>query len=86
MVGYEIAGEVESVGAGVEDFEPGQRVMGGTRFGGYAELRRRRRRPTLLPLPEGWSFEEGAALPVVYAHRLRRASSASARCTRASAC
>jgi NADPH:quinone reductase-like Zn-dependent oxidoreductase len=65
VVGYEIAGEVESVGPGVEDFEPGQRVMGGTRFGGYAE-RVATPASTLLPLPEGWSFEEGAALPVVY--------------------
>ena len=66
VVGYEIAGDVESVGPGVEGFEPGQRVMGGTRFGGYAELVAT---PVaaLLPLPEGWSYEEGAALPVVYA-------------------
>ncbi|HEY6781544.1 MAG TPA: zinc-binding dehydrogenase, partial [Thermoleophilaceae bacterium] len=66
VVGYEIAGDVESVGPGVEGFEPGQRVMGGTLFGGYAELVAP---PTgaLLPLPEGWSYEQGAALPVVYA-------------------
>lgn len=66
VVGYEIAGDVESVGPGVEDFTPGQRVMGGTRFGGYAELVATPS-AALLPLPEGWSYEEGAALPVVYA-------------------
>ncbi len=66
VVGYEIAGDVESVGSGVEGFEPGQRVMGGTRFGGYAELVAAPA-AALLPLPEGWSYEEGAALPVVYA-------------------
>ena len=38
VVGYEIAGEVDAVGDGVEAFSPGQRVMGGCRFGGYAEL------------------------------------------------
>jgi NADPH:quinone reductase-like Zn-dependent oxidoreductase len=65
VVGYEIAGDVESVGPGVEGFEPGQRVMGGTRFGGYAELVAAPA-AALLPLPEGWSYEEGAALPVVY--------------------
>src|SRR5438445_1467248 len=38
VVGYEVAGEVESVGEGVSDYKPGQRVLAGTRFGGYAEL------------------------------------------------
>ena len=29
--------------------------------------RRRRTRATLFPLPDGWSYEKGAAVPVVYA-------------------
>lgn len=64
--GYEFAGEVDEVGEGVEDFAKGDRVMGGTRFGGYAEIVAANA-GDLVPLPEGWSFEEGASFPVVYA-------------------
>jgi NADPH:quinone reductase-like Zn-dependent oxidoreductase len=65
IVGYEVGGEVESVGDGVEGHKPGDRVMAGTKFGGYAEL------VTVpagqvLPLPERLSFEQGAAVPVNY--------------------
>ncbi len=66
VVGYEIAGEVIAVGEGVEGYAPGDRVLGGTRFGGYAELVAVRQE-MLVPLPEDWSFEEGAAFPVNYA-------------------
>src|ERR687893_497162 len=36
VVGYEFAGDVESVGEAVESVSPGDRVMGGCRFGGYS--------------------------------------------------
>jgi len=63
--GYEVAGVVEAVATGVETPRPGDRVVATTRFGGQSEIvvvpagR-------VFPLPAGWSFEEGAALPVVY--------------------
>jgi NADPH:quinone reductase-like Zn-dependent oxidoreductase len=63
--GYEFAGDVEEVGEGVEGLAPGDRVMGGTRFGGYAEIVVSRE-SDVFPLPEDWSYEEGAAFPVVY--------------------
>ena len=66
VVGYEIAGEVDSVGPGVEGLEPGDRVMGACRFGGYAELAVTRA-DALVALPGDWSYAEGAALPVTYA-------------------
>jgi NADPH:quinone reductase-like Zn-dependent oxidoreductase len=65
VVGYEFAGDVESVGEGVTDYSPGQRVLGGCRFGGYAE-QVVTRETELLPLPDDWSYEEGAALCVHY--------------------
>jgi synaptic vesicle membrane protein VAT-1 len=66
VVGYEVAGEVESVGEGVEAHKVGDRVIAGTRFNGQAEL------VTVpveqaFPLPKKLSFEEGAAFPVNYA-------------------
>ena len=65
VVGYEVAGDVESVGEGVEEFALGDRVMAGTRFGGHAELVTV---PTdqVLALPERFSYEQGAAFPVNY--------------------
>jgi NADPH:quinone reductase-like Zn-dependent oxidoreductase len=65
VLGYEVAGEVDEVGDDVESFKPGDRVMAACRFGGYAEIVAVRERD-LIALPEDWSFEEGAALPVVY--------------------
>jgi NADPH:quinone reductase-like Zn-dependent oxidoreductase len=66
VVGYEVAGEIESVGEGVEDHKPGDRVVAGTRFNGQAELVTVRS-DMAYPLPGKLSFEEGAAFPVNYA-------------------
>ena len=66
VLGYEVAGEVESVGDGVSGLSLGQRVMAGTQFGGQAELAVARARD-VMPLPEHLSFEEGAAFCVNYA-------------------
>jgi synaptic vesicle membrane protein VAT-1 len=65
VVGYEVAGEVESVGEGVDSPKAGDRVVAGTRFGGHAD------RLTVpanqaLPLPKKTTFEQGAAFPVNY--------------------
>ncbi len=65
VMGYEAAGEVESVGPGADGFEPGHRVVAGTRFNGFAELVTADAR-NILRIPEGMSFEEGAAIPVVF--------------------
>ena len=66
VLGYEVAGEIETVGEGVSGFTVGQRVMAGTQFGGQAELATARARD-VLPMPEHLSFEEGAAFCVNYA-------------------
>jgi NADPH:quinone reductase-like Zn-dependent oxidoreductase len=65
VIGYEVAGEVESVGEGVDAVAEGDRVMAGTRFGGHAGLVTVPAEQA-LPLPEHLSFEQGAAFPVNY--------------------
>src|SRR5436190_23866352 len=65
VMGYEVAGEIESVGEGVGDFSAGDRVFAGTRLGGQAELVTVPANQA-LPLPERLSFEQGAAFPVNY--------------------
>src|SRR3954463_7402468 len=59
VVGYEFAGDVEALGEGAGGFEVGQRVLGGCRFGGYSELAVTKA-DNLVPLPDDWSYEEGA--------------------------
>jgi len=63
--GGEVAGVVREVGAGVGGFAPGDRVLAAVPMGGYAE---RIALPAAFAhrMPESMSFEEGAALPIVY--------------------
>lgn len=67
VVGYEVAGEIDQVGPGAEKsgFAVGDRVFGMPKFGGYTD--------TLVigsdqvfRIPAKMTFEEAAALPVVY--------------------
>jgi NADPH:quinone reductase-like Zn-dependent oxidoreductase len=65
VVGYEVAGSVAAVGAGVESVAVGDPVIALTRFGGYSshvvapEI-------AVYKRPDGMSAEDGAAIPVNY--------------------
>lgn len=65
VVGYEVSGVIDQVGAGVTGLAVGDRVMGMPHFGGYTDT-------LVVPdvqaykIPDAMSFEEAAALPVVY--------------------
>lgn len=65
ILGLEFAGVVESVGASVSKFKPGDAVFGsaGARMGCHAEYQCVRQDAAIVPKPEGVSFEEAAALP-----------------------
>jgi NADPH:quinone reductase-like Zn-dependent oxidoreductase len=65
VVGYEVAGVVTALGEGVTGFAVGDRVMAGTRFGGYVEQIAVAAEDA-IPLPDRLSFEQGAAVPVNY--------------------
>jgi NADPH:quinone reductase len=63
--GAELAGVVREVGPGVTGFAVGDRVLGSVPLGAFAER-------AVVPakaawkMPAGMSFEQGAALPIVY--------------------
>lgn len=63
--GGEMAGEVMEVGEKVTRFKPGDRVMGLTGFGAFAE-EIVAAEANLLPVPDGMSDEEAAAFTMVY--------------------
>ena len=64
ILGQEAAGVVEAVGAKVEGFSPGMRVVGRVR-GAFAERAIAHARE-LLAIPENISFEVAASLPINY--------------------
>jgi synaptic vesicle membrane protein VAT-1 len=65
VVGYEVSGVVDRVGEGTKALREGDRVFGMPRFGGYTDTLVVPERQAFR-MPDAMSFEEGAALPVVY--------------------
>jgi putative PIG3 family NAD(P)H quinone oxidoreductase len=65
ILGLELAGEIEAVGAAVKEFAPGDRVFGLVGSGGYAEKAVIDARMA-MPIPAGWSFVQAAAVPEVF--------------------
>ena len=65
ILGLELAGEVEAVGANASGFKPGDRVFGLVGGGGYAEKACIDHRMA-LPIPDAWDFVKAAAVPEVF--------------------
>jgi NADPH:quinone reductase-like Zn-dependent oxidoreductase len=63
--GYEVAGRVDAVGAGVDSRSVGRDVFALTRFGGYADVVCVPE-AQLFPRPPNMSAEHGASIPVNY--------------------
>jgi NADPH:quinone reductase len=63
--GYEIAGTVEAIGAGVAGFALGDRVAALTVYGGFAEILVREAEH-FLPIPDGVSDRDAAAVILNY--------------------
>jgi len=63
ILGVDIAGTVEAVGANVASFEPGDEVFGASRYGGFAEFVCASE-DRVVPKPETVSFEQAASVPV----------------------
>jgi len=62
VLGWDVAGTVDTVGANVTGIEPGDEVMGTTK-GSFAELAIAKAED-LVPKPARLSFEEAGALPI----------------------
>jgi len=63
--GYEVAGRVDTVGAGVDASWIGRDVFASTRFGGYADVVCVPQ-AQVFPRPPNMSAEQGASIPVNY--------------------
>ena len=70
VIGYEVAGTILELGEGVSNpthpLSVGQRVLAGTKFGGYAS-QVVVAAGDVVALPDELTFEQGAAIPVNYA-------------------
>jgi NADPH:quinone reductase-like Zn-dependent oxidoreductase len=64
VLGMDVAGVVEEVGAGVSRFAPGDEVVAmlGTRFGGHAEYARVPQSGVIAPMPPSMTFEDAVTL------------------------
>jgi NADPH:quinone reductase-like Zn-dependent oxidoreductase len=65
VIGYEVAGTVDAVGAGVKSVKAGDRVVVLTRFGGYSDVVVAPE-GQVFPLPARMTLEKAAAFPVNY--------------------
>lgn len=65
VVGYEVSGEVDAVGAGVKGFKVGDRVLALTRFGGHSDVVCVAENQ-VFGLPNNLQTRDGAAIPVNY--------------------
>ena len=65
ILGLELAGEVEAVGANALGFKTGDRVFGLVGGGGYAEKACIDHRMA-MPIPHDWDFVKAAAVPEVF--------------------
>ncbi len=62
ILGGELAGQVEAVGAAVRDFAVGDRVFGAIGFGAHAEFVSVRADRALAHMPAGMTYDEAAAV------------------------
>ena len=65
ILGMEVAGEIESVGKDVTNFQVGDKIFGGTglRFGAYAEYLCMNSAGPISLKPDEMSYEEAATIP-----------------------
>jgi NADPH:quinone reductase-like Zn-dependent oxidoreductase len=63
--GFEFSGVIRAIGNNCDTLQPGDRVFGVSRFGGYSSVINTPAK-FLWGLPEHWDFKRGAVFPVVY--------------------